>query len=190
MINAPEYTKLDLYCRTMSKKIAYHIVSPKSQEEESVNYPLPQKENRHYSYNYSYNYPWVNVPKGVAHRCDFDGDGYMELNDSELTVFEDWQTRKFSLSQVLGMEIGFRRLMAPLIIGGIVAPLSFLAAFNSEFNFWISIASFLIGLLLFYYGLQGSYQVTIKLIAHEFKFFIDEKSEAVEGFVRYVNRLM
>lgn len=142
-----------------------------------------------FAYNYTYQYNWVNTPKGKNRRCDFDGDGYMILTDRQLTLFEDWKHHSFPLSQIQGMKIGFRKLAAPLIIGGIISPLSFVAAFNSSFSFWISMGCFIIGLLLFYYGLQGSNQVTIQLHGYEFKFFIDEKSEQVEEFIHYTNRL-
>ena len=152
---------------------------------------IPQPEiNAHFSYDYTYDYPWIQRPQGRLYYCEFDGDGYMELTDKYLVIFEDWKKHRFLLKDIMGMQVEFKRLMAPLIIGGIVAPLSFIAAFNTEFfSYWISIASFLIGILLFYYGLQGSHQVSIQFAAHDFRFFIDEKNEEVEELIFYINRL-
>lgn len=170
----------------MAEASKYHIIATKENRFRQDSLPPAAPL---FSYNYTYHYPWVKKPEVLLRRCRFDDGGYMELTDSRLIIFEDWKRKQLPLSQVKKADISFKRLIAPIIIGGIISPLGFVAAFGNTFSFWFSMAFFLIGILLFYYGMQGSYQVSVELEGHHFKFFVDEKNEDIESFIDHLNIL-
>jgi hypothetical protein len=163
----------------------YHIVPGGPRR---FDLPPPARQAPAYWQSATYDYPWLASPEAEVGRCAFDGDGYMELTTDRLVVFEDWRRHEFALRRVRSVRIGFKRLAGPLVIGGIVAPLSFVASFGQVFNFWVGMACFVLGLMLFYYGIQGSHQVVVGLDGHDFQFFIDEKTAEVEAFVRQADR--
>lgn len=100
-------------------------------------------------------------------------------------------TKIMPLGKVNNIDATFQRLLLPLIIGGIVAPLALVSALAGAIHFWIGMAMTLSGLSLVYYGWQGAYQLKITLFQHQqYTHFIDLKTKNLENFIQETQRLL
>ncbi len=147
-------------------------------------------EPKYYFTNYTYQYPWVRKRENTLYHCNLDTEGFMRLTDQKLVVFEDSKLKSFNLNEVSKLEMTYKKFIAPLVIGGIVAPLALLVAIANIFQFWIGMGAFVCGLLLFYYGMQGGHQIVIHGSQTSYQFFVTEKSKELEWFVGWANNMV
>jgi hypothetical protein len=143
-------------------------------------------------HSFSYHYTWVRLPETTMMQCLIEGkQTKMVLTDRRLLVSDEGEQHVFSLERILHIQVIFRRLMGPLLIGGIVGPLAFVGTYRNMLAFWPGIALCCVCMLLGYYGYQGSYQVSIqRKDGTNFQFFIDRQTEALHLFVHYVNNIL
>lgn len=96
----------------------------------------------------------------------------------------------FPLQKVQKVSIAFKRLLFPLISGGISTPLFGVALWNQLISFWFGIGVVFIGLSLLYYGWLGTHQVSIDLSQETINYFTDHKTPELESLVKQTNELV
>ena len=104
-----------------------------------------------------------------------------------LTIIIKGRSHQTAMDQVKRLSLGTRKMLGPIVSGGIVFPLSMVAIFgdfgNSFFMMMIAIAS----LLLFMYGFGGSPAITINTPAGTHHYFIPRSGHNIEKFIKYFN---
>ena len=168
----------------VNSKVTYSLQN-EPQANIDLNYQVKAQD---YVSDVTYQYHWIKQKENVLDYCTIDFDGFMKLTNQRLIVYEDQKLMKFPIQEVSNLEIGYKKFILPVIIGGIIAPLSLLAAFAGYFQFWIGMGLFITGLLLFYYGMQGGHQVIVHGPQADYKFFIDERTKQIEAFVQKTNQ--
>ena len=86
------------------------------------------------------------------------------------------------------MNLSFKRLVLPIITGGIVAPLAMVSIFSGVVDQWVAAGLLFVGVMLAYYGFSGAFQVEVSFInSLKMTFFMDEESRMVKQFISRVN---
>ncbi len=122
---------------------------------------------------------------------------YIEKDDDELNkcslsnehvyIKRKGKSYSFELDQVNALLFKQKRLLFPLVVGGITGSLFLIAGFNFLINIWVAMIVGMAGMLLFYYGWIGSKTITIATKLKEYDIFINEPTPQLEGFVAMVN---
>ncbi|MCU0449115.1 MAG: hypothetical protein MUC97_04605 [Bernardetiaceae bacterium] len=139
--------------------------------------------------HYSYYYHWLRQTDTVLASCPLGEQDRLELTTKHLRVRAQGHWRVLPLSHLKNLEIHFRRLMLPMLTGGIVAPLALVATLNGLFNPIGGIITAFLGLALLYYGIMGSHQVKVNLYqATSVTYFAEARSAQLEQVVQAVNQ--
>ncbi len=155
---------------------------------------LPQEK---YIYDYTYYYDWLRQRENVLAEYRLSTNSHIILTNKVIcikTANKAWGERIkiLPLKQVNEVETHFQRLLLPLLIGGIVAPLSMVGFFlHITTSMWLSFALSISGIFLMYYGWLGTYQ--LKITAYhslQFNYFIDFKSAKLEEFMSKVQKIL
>ncbi|MBX2842125.1 MAG: hypothetical protein KTR26_10150 [Flammeovirgaceae bacterium] len=141
-------------------------------------------------FSYSYNYKWLEKEKNSLGKYFLNYGEFIELTENELIIFRDKKIHFFPLNKIKPLEINFKYFIIPLITGGIVTPLSLVAFFNNFLPRWPGIAFIFVGAMLIYYGMKGSYQITIETGNDHYSFFVDENNPKLEAFIAKINKLI
>lgn len=123
------------------------------------------------------------------HRAE-DQDNKCMLTSERLIVVYRGKVNSFERQHIKKIFFNQRRLLLPLIIGGIAAPLSLLAIFMNLYNLWPLMFVFFLGLALFYLGLQLHPVLTIQDTVKEHDFFLQEKSANLQEFLTFARQLI
>ncbi len=110
------------------------------------------------------------------------------LTEHELVVYYRGKVVNYPLANIKQLTFRFKRLIFPLLLGGIIAPFSLMGMFT-QFSYgagWL-LATFMVGLLVFHYGWRGKNTFTITLPHGEEHFFINTITQNMLAFSRYVN---
>ncbi len=115
-----------------------------------------------------------------------------EQNKCALTHDHLYITRKskqygFELDQITQTSFKQKKLLLPLVLGGVVGSLFLIAGFNFLVNIWVAMIVGLAGMLLFYYGWVGSHAIVIHTKIKEYDIFIDQVTTPLEAFFAMVN---
>ncbi|MBL3656399.1 hypothetical protein [Fulvivirga sediminis] len=108
------------------------------------------------------------------------------LSKNHLFVKEKGILSPFSLESIQEISFGHRLILLPLVIGGILTPLSLHALFHHYFNVWLLFSLAFIGVLLIYYGVQGTKVLTIHTSIKNYDFFIPSPTVHLKSFSSYV----
>lgn len=108
------------------------------------------------------------------------------LSEQKLFVKQFNRMHVFPLESILAIEFKHKLLLFPLIIGGIMSPLSLIALFNEILNTWLMMGAFVGGLLILYYGVEGSNTMTVVTSIKEFDFFLRAPSKNLKAFISFV----
>lgn len=95
--------------------------------------------------------------------------------------------RVFELVQVSRLAFNQRKLMLPLVGGGIAATLSLVAIFKTYASPWLMLSLLVAGVLIAYLGYQGSWVLTVHENKHHQDFFLKDISPNLRAFVNYAN---
>jgi hypothetical protein len=110
------------------------------------------------------------------------------LSDEKLMVVRNGKKYLYSVNEIASLASESKKLLMPLVIGGVLAPFSFLSYFTNIFHPLMHLIFTLIGLLLFYVGWVGKHALTIKKGKGEEDFiFLPEISRNLKAFIDYVN---
>jgi hypothetical protein len=143
---------------------------------------------RNYFYSYSAYYAWLKQEESPLASCQLSRNSSVSVSPKTISIKQPYLNRRFQLRKVEGIRGGFKRLMLPLILGGIIFPLSLIATYLGILNFWMGNAIFLTSAALFYQGWQGSYQMTVQFAHYEVNYFADsEQEKAVSQFIERIN---
>ena len=93
----------------------------------------------------------------------------------------------FELDQVTKVAFKQKKLLFPLILGGVIGSLFLIAGFNFLINIWLALIVGLAGLLLFYYGWTGSLTIAVHTKVKEYDIFINEATTPLKAFVTMLN---
>ncbi|UZR95373.1 hypothetical protein [Chondrinema litorale] len=138
-------------------------------------------------YSYTYNYQWINRHENILSQYEFEKTDYLRLSDSELQIRKSEKTHIFSLKEIKSLDMEFRYLIIPLIIGGIVLSLSLVSIFSAVVESWVGMMLVSIGVILLYFGIKGSYQVSVETFSSKFSFFLDDEDKGLQSFLAGVN---
>lgn len=155
-----------------------------------------QLPKTHYIYHYTYYFDWLKQRESVVAECAVTSTYHLLLTSKALfikTRHKTWgeSTKTVPLSKIDSIHANFQRLIFPLIIGGVIAPLALFAALLGVIHFWIGMAMTLSGLFLIYYGWAGAYQLKINAFQNQqLSYFVDFKTQKLENFIQETQRLL
>lgn len=109
------------------------------------------------------------------------------LSQHHLSLLYKGQLKVFALEEIRKITFNHRKLMLPLVIGGVAACLSLVAIFKLYYNPWIMLSLLTAGCLAAYRGYQGSWVLTIEEQRGHTDFFLEGISPNLRAFVRYAN---
>jgi hypothetical protein len=112
------------------------------------------------------------------------------LTTQSLEITQKRRREYFDLSSVKSIELVYRKILFPLVIGGIITPLAGLALFTSYGPIHFIFALFFLGLFLFYYGITGTQSIVVTTSWKVFDFFVRDTSPQLEAFVRYTSNVV
>lgn len=116
-----------------------------------------------------------------------DDQNKCALTQDHLYVTRKGKHHAFELDQITKITFKQKKLLFPLVLGGVVGSLFLIAGFNFLVNIWIALIIGLAGMLLFYYGWVGSQTLAIHTKIKEYDIFIDEVTSPLQAFVAIVN---
>ncbi len=176
----------------MNKPIYYTTITQKPHFYLSEN----QIVKKNYIYDYTYYFDWLRQRENSIAECAISAHSHLLLTNKALCIHTRYKSAEenlkiLPLNKVNSIEVHFQRLIFPLIIGGIVAPLALVAAFLNMAHFWISMAMSLSGWALVYYGWAGAYQLKITAFqAQQMTYFIDFKTRKLEKLIEETQKLL
>lgn len=156
----------------------------------------PSITTKKYAYHYSYYFDWLRQRESMVAECTLNNNSHLLLTNKALrikTMHKSWgeSVKIMPLSNINSIDAHFQRLLLPLIIGGIFAPLALVAALLSAIHFWIGMAMTLSGLSLIYYGWSGAYQLKITLFhSQQQSYFVDLKTKKLAHLIEETQRLI
>jgi hypothetical protein len=169
-------------------KPAYHLVDRQSLR--SINYETSLEDTSlvpEYYYSYSYKYTWINTNENVIMHYSLKERDSLTLLDNQLQIKKEEKVHVFDLSEIRNINVEFKYLIIPLIVGGIVLSLSLLGIFSAVVEQWAGMVLVTIGIILLYLGIKGTYQVSVKTISHTFSFFLEENDNDLKAFINRLN---
>ncbi len=133
----------------------------------------------------------MNEPSHIIAICYIaktdDAQNKCVLTQDHLYVTRKGKQNAFELDQITQVLIKQKKLLFPLVLGGVVGSLFLIAGFNFLVNIWIAMIIGLAGMLLFYYGWVGSRTLTIYTKVKEYDIFIDQETSPLQAFMSMVN---
>ncbi|WP_338812942.1 hypothetical protein V9L05_16515 [Bernardetia sp. Wsw4-3y2] len=131
---------------------------------------------------------WIAFPEQEQATIQTDLISRWTLTNKTLIYKREGKQKRFILSQVEKIELRYKRLMFPLLLGGIGGAFSIVASLKGSLNLWIGMGLGAVGLLLFYYGVKGRYQLEIYMKSNAIHtFFIEDKGRNWDGFFKKLN---
>ena len=112
------------------------------------------------------------------------------LTKENLLVKYNGKISSFDHESILGIGFEHKFLLLPLVIGGILAPFSIHALLNTYISAWILLTLMSLGLLLLYYGWEGTSTLTIKTKVKDYDFFIKQPTANLKAFASYVEHFI
>lgn len=136
-------------------------------------------------------FDWEKAKAFVYLLADGDDDNKVAINDELLLVTQNKQKSLFPLNQIVQLKIENRKMLFPLILGGIITPFAFLSYFANLFLPWIHLVSMLSGMYFFYLGWSGKSSFTIVLKnSSEDNFYLPSISRNLWAFIDFVNKII
>ena len=173
-------------------KYTYSISEPKTTKPSAtyqnlVDFPSGF-EKPDYRYNYSYWFTWLNQKEDILKNWR-SGSQRMVLKENTLYIKDKGREHQIPLQRIAAAEILYKRLILPIITGGIVAPLALISIFSGVLDPWIAAGLLFVGIMLGYYGYTGAYQVQITFTnSLKLAFFIEDDTRDIREFVARINR--
>ena len=113
------------------------------------------------------------------------------ISEDQLLVIRKNQRQLFSFKSISSLKSENKKLLFPLILGGIVAPFAFLSYFANFFLPWIHLVAILGGMFLFYTGWLGKSSFTVVFKnGDELNYYLPAISKNLQAFIYFVNTLL
>ncbi|GAB4328728.1 MAG: hypothetical protein OHK0038_02660 [Flammeovirgaceae bacterium] len=174
-------------------KPLYSLISNKRNQSENLTFTLRKEEENlnAFFYTYSYEYDWINTKENDIMECSFNQYDSLKLTSKKLYFSYNHRSNQIYLKNLTKLELTFRRLMLPILTGGIVSPLALLAVFLHILTPFLGFSIFLVGLMMLYYGYRGTHQLIFHTNHHiTISLFVDDYTEAIGNFVRKTNEFI
>lgn len=136
----------------------------------------------------TFRYDWVRVPEKLLATCDCGTDVQLELSDQKLVIVRPRRRDEFLLRNIRQVQLSFRRLLFPMVVGGIFAPLGVVAYFYRYMATWPGLAMVIVSIMLFVYGLRGTCQVSVHHHSAVVNLFADEEHPRLRQLVELANQ--
>ncbi|MDF9800735.1 uncharacterized protein (DUF952 family) [Catalinimonas alkaloidigena] len=121
---------------------------------------------------------------------DEDKENKCILTSQRLIVIHRGRVNSFERHHIKDLGFSKRRIMLPLVSGGIMAPLSLLAIFLNLYNPWPLMFIFFLGLALFYLGWQQHPVLTVRDGVKEHDFFLKEATPNLRAFTSFARQVI
>lgn len=109
------------------------------------------------------------------------------LYDDRLVFISGERRMNFDLDQVTGLTLGRRRLLLPLILGGILLPLFLVGLFTTPFRPHYFLILLFPASLLLYLGWEGQQVLTVLQRGKEYDLPLGNAGYSLKAFVGFVN---
>ncbi len=119
-----------------------------------------------------------------------DRDNKCMLTSERLKVVYRGKLHGFERHHIKELGFNHRRLLLPLVSGGITAPFSLLAIFLNLYNPWPLMFMLFLGMALFYLGWQQHPVLTVTDTVKAHDFFLEEISPNLNAFVSFAQQLI
>jgi uncharacterized protein (DUF952 family) len=108
------------------------------------------------------------------------------FTSSSLHVILNNKTHSFSNYWI--KKIGFKqkKYLIPIVLGGIVGPLSALGLFQYYLNHWAMLSIMMAAILSIYYGIEGGLALCIETPIKEYDLFIKKTTPQLQAFIAFV----
>lgn len=107
------------------------------------------------------------------------------LTEEYIQLLYRGQLKVFNLTDVRRLSFNHRKLMLPLIAGGITATLSLVAVFKLNYNPWLTLSLLVAGCMATFIGYRGSWVLTIQEDRFHSDFYLKGISPALRSFIQY-----
>lgn len=178
------------YSITLDKPINYIY----SQADKPVFRPSLQEKKitlRKFSQvSYSHYYDWLKQEESIVESSPLTDTHSLELTNKNLLVKQPQKILTYPLHTIQQVKFAFKRLLLPLISGGISAPLFGIALWNQLLNFWFGLGIVMLSVSLLYYGWLGTHQISIELQHQQIHYFADQKTPELQKLVAKTNKVI
>ncbi|NME71133.1 hypothetical protein [Flammeovirga aprica] len=141
-----------------------------------------------YYYSYSYLYNWIKMEENEDLKYELDSYFFLKLSTVFFEVSLPTTHRKFERKMIQSVALKKKKLILPLLVGGIVGPLSLVAANIGSVSLFTGLSLFIGASLLFYFGFVGNFQLEVKFKnGTENQFFIEVENADIQYFIQQVN---
>ncbi|KXX67702.1 hypothetical protein [Flammeovirga sp. SJP92] len=146
------------------------------------------QDNNGYYYSYSYQYNWVKMEENEDLKYELDSYFFLKLSSFFLEISLPTTHRKFERKMIQSVALKKKKLILPLLVGGIVGPLSLVAANIGSVSLFTGLSLFLGASLLFYFGFVGNFQLEVKFKnGTQNQFFIEVEKTDIQYFIQQIN---
>lgn len=121
-------------------------------------------------------------------QSDKDDSNVIYLTSNRLILVRKSKVSEFLLSTLSSVYISTKKLLFPIIAGGILSSLCIAALGTNTYNPYYLLLGFLAGLALLYWGYTGSRALCIVEGNHETNLFLRSFAEPLHRFVDFVNQ--
>ena len=109
------------------------------------------------------------------------------LTSEDLIIIRKAKSHIFALDNIRLLAFHKRKLLLPLIMGGILVPLGLVAMFGDYFNPYLVVLLILSGIYLFYEGFNERWTLTVHGLSSDVNFSLFFVSDNLRAFVDFVN---
>ncbi|MBB3699675.1 hypothetical protein KMW28_01065 [Flammeovirga yaeyamensis] len=143
-----------------------------------------QVKPSHYYYSYSYLYKWINIKENEDKVFHLGEDHFIKMTTIFFELNLSSTRRKFERRYIQKLSITRKKLIIPLLTGGILGPIIFLASLSGVVNAFTGFSIFLACAFLFYYGFTGNYQIEVsQKNGVQNQFFVDANGPDLQKFI-------
>jgi hypothetical protein len=181
-----------VYANVANKKYTYsqtYPIIPSFDEEDKTKKDKTVPDTNYFvQTSYSHYYDWLQQQETTIISSTLTTTHSLQLTNKHLIVQQPYKKLHYPLHNVNKINLVFKRMLLPLISGGISAPLFAVALWNHLLHFWFGIGIIMAGVSLLYYGWLGTHQVSIDTNENQIHYFADEKTTELESLVTETNK--
>lgn len=148
-------------------------------------YCLFQKPHRPYVVSATHAYEWLEGYEEKTEDCE-EGSVKMSLSERMLHVSRRGEKKAFPLHRLRHIDVKSKRLMFPVLTGGILSPLLLYATLEGQIYAWTGIILSFLALLYFYYGWLGHYEIRIMSEDGDYRLAVERPGTKWEKFTERI----
>lgn len=119
-----------------------------------------------------------------------DAENKCTLTRDELMITRKARLYCYPVNHIKSVYLEKRKLLLPIIVGGILSPLTLLAIYENMFSPGILLLLFFAGLFILYYGWSGTMALIIQTADRAHYIFITNDTEHLTRFIAFSNTLI